>query len=129
MMQVTQHTNSSIHWGEVACQDDTLTLGANATLKEGTLLARAATGKLVPFVKGASDATGTPVAIAMHEIKTVAAGDVSVRAGIFGQVRKNNLVIHADGNATNIDGAVTDALRSYGIVAFTVNSTNKPDNQ
>lgn len=29
-------------------------------------------------------------------------------------------------HGANIDGAVVDGLRSYGIVAFTVNSTNKP---
>ena len=129
MMQVTQHSNSSINWGEVACNDDALTLGAGVTIKEGTILARAATGKLIPHVKGWADGAGVPVAIAMHEIKSVLAGDYGVRAGISGQVRKNNLVIHADGTAAKIDGAVVDALRSYGIVAFTVNSTNKPDNQ
>lgn len=129
MMQVTQQTNSSVNWGDVACEDGLITLGAAVTVKQGTLLARAATGKLVPFVKGGADATGIPVAVAMHEVKSVVGGDVSVRAGISGQVRKNNLVIHADGTAANIDGAVTDALRSYGIVAFTVSSTNKPDNQ
>lgn len=105
----------------VRTADDVLVFAGAGTVKEGTILARVtASGKLTPFVKGGTGGAEKPVAILDGEVSAAAAGDVAVRVALAGDVRKQRLIIAADGDSTNIDAAVRDALRAVGIVALDV---------
>lgn len=110
-------------------RDELLTLGADETVLEGTILARATGGKLVPYATGGAGGAGTPVAVITYEVTSEDAGDVAIRACVKGSLRKQRMVIHADGDDSNIDNAVIDALRSYSIIAVDVSGSSALDNQ
>src|SRR5687767_7809963 len=103
-------------------RDELLTLPGAATYREGTILARdSATGKLVIFVSGGvTNGNGIPKAILTKEVIGAGAGDVRVRAMMAGRVNRARLVIHADGTAVNVTGAVCDQLRAVQILADVV---------
>lgn len=111
-------------------RDDLLTFGGAATVLAGTILARDSVSlKLVPFVKGGStNQNGIPKAITLIDVVATGAGDVPVRALVRGEVNTNRLVINADGNATNVDKAVEDQLRAYGLVCVAVKQLAGTDN-
>ncbi len=110
--------NVAIGDDESAFEDELLTFGGAATIKAGTILARASnTLKLVPFVKGgSSNENGIPKAVLTYEVTADGAGDVPVRALMKGHVNRDRLVINADGDGSNVDAAVCDQLRSYSII-------------
>lgn len=112
-------------------EDGLLTLAGAVTVKEGTILARdSVSGKFVLFVKGgATNENGIPKAILTYSVTSTGAGDVAIRPGIEGQYRKERLVIHADGNSTNVDAVVTDQLRDYGLTPISVRELGSYDNQ
>jgi hypothetical protein len=98
-----------------------ITFGGAATLLAGCILARDSVSlKLVPFVKGgATNQNGIPKAVLLYPVTAAGAGDVMSDALITGGVRKERLVINADGNDSNIDSAVIDQLRAFGITPVT----------
>lgn len=112
-------------------EDDLLTFGGAGTVLAGTILARDSSSlKLVPFVKGGStNENGIPKAVLTYAVTATGAGDVAVRAGISGSYNENLLVIDADGDNSNIDAAVRDQLRNYGLVPRDVTELNFYDNQ
>jgi len=111
-------------------RDELLTFGGAGTALEGTILARlTATLKLVVFVKGGADGAEIPVAILTYPVTAAGAGDESIRAGVSGSYRKPRLIIDADGDDSNIDNAVMDQLRNYGLVPIDVEELNILDNQ
>lgn len=112
-------------------RDDTLTFAGTDTFAAGTILARdSVSGKLVLFAKGGStNGNGIPKAILTYEVSRTGAGDVAVRACVGGTFRKDKLIIDADGDDSNIDAAVLDQLRDYGIFAEDVTELNTLDNQ
>lgn len=112
-------------------RDDTLTFAGADTLVAGTILARdSVSGKLVPYVKGgSSNENGIPKAVLTYEVTASGAGDVRVRVLVAGRVNKNRLVIHADGDDSNVDAEVLDQLRDYGITALDVAQLSNLDNQ
>lgn len=97
-------------------RDELVTFGGADDFAAGTILARDSVSlKLVLFVKGGStNQNGIPKAILTQPLSASGAGDVKTRALIAGKVRKERLVIDADGNDTNIDAAVIDQLRAVG---------------
>lgn len=102
-------------------RDEILTFAAAATVLRGTLLARVtSTGKLKPFVVGASDGTQTPTNVLTYDVQALAAGDVAIRTLAKGVVNRNRLIIAADGNGNNITPAILDQLRVYGITPIDV---------
>lgn len=104
-------------------RDEVLTFAAAGPKLAGTLLARAVDGiALVPFVKGAVDSTGVPLAILAYDLEATAPGNVAFRAAIAGEYRKQYLIIEADGDDSNIDNSVLDALRDFGLVALDVHT-------
>lgn len=106
-------------------RDELLTFAAAGTVKMGTILARnTASGKLVPYVKGGTGGAELPKAILTYDVEVDAAGDAAIRAAIVGKFRKQRLIIAADGNATNVDAVVLDALRQVGLTAIDVAETN-----
>lgn len=112
-------------------RDGLLTSGAEATYAEGTILARDSSSlKYVPFVKGGStNQNGIPKAVLTYELYADGAGDDPARPMVSGKVRKHKLVIHADGDDSNVDAAVIDQLRDYGLVVVDVSELNGLDNQ
>lgn len=111
-------------------KDDTLTFAGEATVKPGTILARdSSTLKLVPFVKGGStNENGIPKAVITYSVSRGSAGDEGVRAMIRGVVNADRLIIHGDGDGENVDEAVLDALRNYGITPVDVAQLGQVDN-
>lgn len=112
-------------------EDGLLTFGAAGTVVEGTILAVDSVSlKYVPFVKGGTaNENGIPKAVLTYDVAATAAGDEAIRAGIDGQVRIDKLIIDADGDGSNVDKAVLDQLRDYGITPRTVTELNSFDNQ
>jgi hypothetical protein len=113
-------------------RDELLTLAGADELLEGTILARdSSTLKLVLYVKGgSSNDNGIPKAVLPYAVSSTTSGshDEAVRAIVFGTVDKNRLVIDADGDDSNVDNAVVDQLRSYGITPVNVAEMGWPDN-
>lgn len=117
----TNYYGSSIALAGEIFRDEIVTFTGAGTILKGTLLARVtATGKLKPFVVGASDGTQNPLAIAQYDIVAIAAGDVAARPLVKGDVNLRRLIIAADGNGNNITPAIIDQLRDYGITPIDV---------
>ncbi len=116
----------SVALGDEALRDELLTFGGAATVLAGTILARDSVSlKLVPYVKGGStNQNGIPKAVVGYDVVAAGAVDVPVRAIVFGKVNKQRLIINADGTGANIDGAVLDQLRAFGITPQDVLQTS-----
>lgn len=96
---------------------------------DGYTLTVAADGKMVPFATDGAGGAQVPKAIVTYPVVAAGAGDEAIRAGVAGSYRKERLVIDADGDASNVDGAVMDQLRDYGLVPIDVQELNILDNQ
>lgn len=112
-------------------RDDLLTFGGGGTVVAGTILARdSSTLKLVPYVKGGeTNENGIPKAVLTYDVTAADAGDVAIRDMISGKLDASRLIIDADGDASNIDAAVLDQLRSFSLVAIDVTELSAYDNQ
>ncbi len=115
----------------VADHDELLTFAGADTFAEGTILARDSSSlKLVLFVKGGvTNENGIPKAVLTYEVIATGAGDESVRVLQKGKVNFNRLIIDSDGDNSNIDNAVMDQLRDYGIETQNVQDLSILDNQ
>ena len=123
--------NVILEGGATDFEPGLLTVAGAVTVLEGTILARdSGTLKFVPFVKGGVvNENGIPKAVLTYEIVSAGAGDESLRAMVNGKVRTERLIIDADGDGSNVDSAVTDELRDYGITVISVTELNSLDNQ
>jgi hypothetical protein len=130
-MTVTNVDIGNVILQDAQFRDDSLTFGGAGTVVEGTILARdSVSGALVPFVKGGTtNENGIPKAVVTYDVTVTGAGDVPVRVGVAGSYRKERLVIDADGDDSNIDAAVIDQLRDYGLVPIDVQELGILDNQ
>jgi len=117
--------------GDAEWEDNLVTFAGAATLLKGTILARDSVSlKLVPFVKGGiTNENGIPKAVLTYPLTAAGAGDLPARVAISGDFNKDRLVIDADGTAANIDAAVKDQMRNYGMNVLVVNEMNILDNQ
>ena len=105
-------------------RDEMLKFSGFGELKGGTILAReTASGKLIPFVKGGTGGAEEPKAVLTYDVKVYAVGDVAIRAAIRGIFRKQRLIILADGDDTNVDAEVIDALLQAGLIPIDVHET------
>lgn len=89
----------------------------------------AADGKLVPFAIAGAGGAQVPKAVLTYDVTAAGAGDESIRNMVSGSVRKERLIIDADGDGSNIDNAVLDQLRDYSLVSIDVQELNILDNQ
>lgn len=112
-------------------RDELITFAGADTLVEGTILARDSVSlKLVPFVKGGvTNENGIAKALLTYPVTATGAGDVPVRAAVEGQFRKERLIIDADGTGANVDNAVIDGLRDFGLTPVDVKQLAILDNQ
>ena len=117
--------------GDVSHEDAPVKFAGAAVLAEGTILARGTSdGKYIPYVKGgSSDGNGVPAAVATYDIEATGAGDIQSRVLVAGKVRTQRLIIDADGDASNVDGAVRDLLRGRSIIAVDSEDLSVLDNQ
>lgn len=130
-LTVTNNNLGTVLIEGAAFRDELLTFAGAATVLEGTILARDSVSlKMVPYVKGGvANENGIPKEIITYDVVSTGAGDVSVRAGVSGEYRKELLIIDADGDGSNIDDAVLDELRDYGLTPLDVSELNILDNQ
>ena len=130
-MTVENNDNGSVVMEGVADHDELLTFAGADDFVEGTILARDSVSlKLVLFVKGGvANENGIPKAVLTYDVSNAGAGDVPVRALLKGKVNFNRLVIDADGDNSNVDAAVMDQLRDYGIETQNVQDLSILDNQ
>lgn len=130
-LTITNNELNSVVLFEDEYKDGLLTFAGAGTVLEGTILALdSSTLKYIPFVKGGStNDNGIPKAVVTYDVVAAGAGDVAIRLLIGGQVRKDRLVIHADGDDSNVDEKVIEQLRDYGIVAKSVQQLSILDNQ
>lgn len=130
IMEVTNVDLGELSLGDNSYEDDLLAFAAAGDVLAGTLLGRVtASGKLVPYASAAADGSEVPVAVLPYAVSAAAAGDVAVRVLISGRVNLDRLVIHADGDASNITKAVRDDLRNVSIVALKQTQHSVLDNQ
>ena len=111
-------------------RDDTMTFAGADIMAPGTILARDSVSlKLVIFVKGgATNENGIPKVIVTEEVEATGAGDEAVRVAVEGRFRKEKLIIDADGDDSNIDAAVIDQLRDFGLTPIDVQELQSFDN-
>lgn len=128
---ITNNDLGSVILKDAEFRDGPITFAGAGTLLEGTILAVDSVSlKFVPFVKGGvTNENGTPQAVLTYEVVATGAGDIQSRVGVAGSYRKERLVIDADGDDSNIDQAVIDQLRDYGLVPIDVQELNISDNQ
>ena len=130
-IEITNNKVRGVVLFEPVFKNETVTFADDGTMLEGTILARnTATLKLVEFVKGGTtNGNGIPTAVLTQELTAESAGDVPVKVMVSGQVRAGDLVIAADGDATNIDDTVLDELRDFGIIGLETTQLAQQDNQ
>lgn len=92
-------------------------------------IAVVANGKLVPFAIGGVAGAGIPIAVMTKDVTAAGAGNEFLRAMIAGSVRKEKLIISADGDGSNITDSILDQLRNYSIISIDVEELNFQDNQ
>lgn len=112
----------SVALREEEFEDGLVTFAGTDTFAAGTILARdTGTLKFVLFVKGGvTTGNGIPKGVLTYAIDRTGAGDVKARVLVKGVVDKYKLIIDADGSNVNVDAAVLDGLRDYGITTVDV---------
>ena len=130
-IEITTNTSRSVVVWEPVYIDEVVTFGGAGTLVAGTILARDSSSlKLIPYVKGGStNGNGIPKAVLLDALTAAGAGDLTARPIVGGRLRAGDLVIDADGDASNVDDAVKDQLRDYGITLLTTTQLAELDNQ
>lgn len=130
-LTITNNDLGSVILKDGEFRDDLLTFAGAATVLAGTILARDSVSlKLVPYVKGGVvNENGIPKAVLTYPVTAAGAGDEAIRDMVSGSVRKDRLIIDADGDGSNIDNAVLDQLRDYSLVSIDDAELNILDNQ
>ncbi len=111
--------------------DDLLTFTGADVYVEGTILARdSVSKKLIAFVKGGStNEDGIPKTVLTYGVTATGAGDIPIRRSTGMSVRKERLVIDADGDDSNVDMVVRDQLQDYNIEVVDSPDESVLDNQ
>lgn len=129
---ITNVDVGQISIGKSERHQEVFTAGGAATYPAGTLLARnTASGKMVPWEDGGAGGNGVAMAVLEYDVVAAGAGDLTVSALVAGVVNGTRLREWNGGTpiATNIDKAVFDQLRNYGIVPHDVEQLSVLDNQ
>jgi hypothetical protein len=81
-----------------------------------------------PFSPSGGNGSQYPAAVLTYEAYKASSGSLPIRALVGGKVRKERLIIDADGDGDNITQAHVDALRANGIFALSVRDLSVLDN-
>ena len=84
---------------------------------------------VVPFEKDGAGGAQLPRYILQSALTATGAGSVPQKVIISGRVRKSDLVINSDGDASNVDAVVVEQLRNYTIIADDTTLISELDNQ
>ena len=103
--------------------------GTDFIVGDSFTLTVAADGKLVPYAIAGAGGAQNPLAVLLNELTSTGAGDLPDRPIIAGRVRRGDLVIDADGDASNLTDAIVDQLRDVGIIALSTTQLAELDNQ
>jgi len=115
---------------EVGGMTFTLTDGAtDFAAGDKFALAVTAVNKMVVFASDGLGGAQFANAVLTYDVTATGAGDISIRALEGGEVRKERLIIDADGDGSNITNAILDSLRHYGIMPVGVFELGDYDNQ
>lgn len=110
-------------------RDDTINFAGADTYAEGTILARRTSdSKLVPYVIGGSGGAEIPLCVLPKALTATGAGDQRARVCTSGVANQTRLVVHADGDGSNLTEAILDALRSAGVDSEPVQQLGEYDN-
>lgn len=107
-------------------EDGLLVFGGEDTFLAGTLLARSGANFVAHVPSGGG--SNTVVAVLTYEVSRAGAGNEPIRALVSGYVKKERLVVHADGDDSNITAAVRDALRTQAIIPVDTQQLSALDN-
>lgn len=128
---ITNIDNSAVELeGGKFQRNNVITFAGADTLVAGTILAvDSVSGKFVIFVKGGStNENGIPKGVLTYDVSATGAGDVGADVMVGGCVRLDKLVIDADGDGSNVDQAVRDQLRDFGIDSVESRDLSELDN-
>lgn len=115
---------------EVGGMTFTLTDGAaDFIVGDKFALTVAANNKMVVFATDGAGGAQFPVQVITYAVTATGAGDVAIRGMVSGKVRKEKLIIDADGDGSNITNAILDQLRDYSIIPLDVFELGRLDNQ
>jgi hypothetical protein len=89
----------------------------------------AADGKMVVYAIDGAAGAQVPKSVITYDVVAAGAGNEPIRNMISGSLRKERLIIDADGDGSNITDAILDELRDYTLVSVNVNELNILDNQ
>lgn len=127
---ITNNDNGNVILEGAEFRDELFTFAGADVIAEGTILARTtATGKLGFFDPGGAGGLEIPTHVISYDVEGTGAGDVTVRPIVAGKVRKERLIIDADGDGSNITNAILDQLRDVSIIPVDVTELNILDNQ
>ena len=102
--------------------------GTDFSAGDSFTLTVAADGKLVPYAIAGAGGAQIPNSVLLNELTSTGAGDLPDRPIIAGRVRRGDLVIDADGDASNLTDAIVDELRDIGIIALSTTQLAELDN-
>lgn len=103
--------------------------GTDFAVDDTATLTVVANGKMVPYAIAGLGGAQIPKAVLTYDVTAAGAGDEQIRAMVAGSVRKERLIISADGDGSNITDAILDQLRDFTIVSTDVQELNINDNQ
>ena len=83
----------------------------------------------VPYVVAGEGGTQFPKAVLTFDVVATGAGDIAIRDMVSGSVRKELLIIDADGDGSNVTDAILDLLRDFSLISIDVQELNILDNQ
>lgn len=107
----------------------TLTDADDFIVGDGFTITVAVSNKLVVFASAGAGGAQIPCAVLGYPVVAAGAGDIPIRALVGGDVRKDKLIIAADGTSANVNAIVRDQLRQYGINVIDVKQLGVLDNQ
>jgi len=115
---------------EVAGMTFTLTDGAeDFIVGDSFTLPVVADTDLVPFAVAGVGGACIPCAVLTYPLSAASGADYPIRPLVSGKVRREKLIIDADGDGDDITKAQLDTLRSFGIVAVSVAELGDYDTQ
>lgn len=129
-LTITNNDNGSVVIEEWGWQDDILVFAGAGTVVEGTILARSTVdSKMHVYDTAGINGLNIPKAVITYDVAATGAGDVPIRQLIAGKVKKERLVIDADGDDSNITKAILDELRDFVVVPQNVQDLSVLDFQ
>ena len=115
---------------ELAGMTFTLTDGATDFVAgDKFALTVSADGKMYPYATDGLGGVQKPLMVITYDVVATAAGNVTCSPMKTGEVRKERLIIAADGDDSNITDAILDELRSAGIASQKYTDDSVLDNR